>query len=60
MCKHALPTLRMTKGSFVNVSSYDGLVGFAGASGYAASKAAIFDLTLSKIQRRVPCECCLP
>jgi NAD(P)-dependent dehydrogenase (short-subunit alcohol dehydrogenase family) len=47
MCKHALPALRMTKGCIVNVSSYVGLVGFAGASAYAASKAAILNLTRS-------------
>jgi len=47
MCKYALPALRKTKGSIVNVSSYVGLVGFAGASAYAASKAAILNLTRS-------------
>lgn len=47
MCKHALPALRETKGCIVNVSSYVGLVGFAGASAYAASKAAILNLTRS-------------
>ena len=47
MCKYALPALRETKGSIVNVSSYVGLVGFAGASAYAASKAAIINLTRS-------------
>jgi NAD(P)-dependent dehydrogenase (short-subunit alcohol dehydrogenase family) len=47
MCKHALPALRKTNGCIVNVSSYVGLVGFAGASAYAASKAAILNLTRS-------------
>lgn len=47
MCKYALPGLRQTKGSIVNVSSYVGLVGFAGASAYAASKAALLNLTRS-------------
>ena len=47
MCKYALPALRETKGCIVNVSSYVGLVGFAGASAYAASKAAIINLTRS-------------
>ena len=47
MSKYALPALRETKGSIVNVSSYVGLVGFAGASAYAASKAAIINLTRS-------------
>ena len=47
MSKYALPALRKTKGGIVNVSSYVGLVGFAGASAYAASKAAILNLTRS-------------
>lgn len=47
MCKYALPALREAKGCIVNVSSYVGLVGFAGASAYAASKAAILNLTRS-------------
>jgi NAD(P)-dependent dehydrogenase (short-subunit alcohol dehydrogenase family) len=47
MCKYALPALRERKGCIVNVSSYVGLVGFAGASAYAASKAAILNLTRS-------------
>lgn len=47
MCKYALPALRESKGCIVNVSSYVGLVGFAGASAYAASKAAILNLTRS-------------
>ncbi len=47
MSKYALPALRKTKGNVVNVSSYVGMVGFAGASAYAASKAAILNLTRS-------------
>lgn len=47
MCKSALPALRTRKGCIVNLSSYVGLVGFAGASAYAASKAAIVNLTRS-------------
>jgi len=47
MSKYALPALRETKGCIVNVSSYVGLVGFAGTSAYAASKAAILNLTRS-------------
>ena len=47
MCKYALPALRDSQGCIVNVSSYVGLVGFAGASAYAASKAAIVNLTRS-------------
>jgi NAD(P)-dependent dehydrogenase (short-subunit alcohol dehydrogenase family) len=47
MCKHAMPALRERKGCIVNLSSYVGLVGFRGASAYAASKAAIVNLTRS-------------
>ena len=47
MCKFALPALRESKGNVVNVSSYVGLVGFAKTSAYAASKAAIINLTRS-------------
>lgn len=47
MSKFALPALRGTRGCIVNVSSYVGLVGFAGASAYAASKAAALNLTRS-------------
>lgn len=47
MSKYALPALREMKGCIVNVASYVGLVGFAGASAYAASKAAILNLTRS-------------
>jgi NAD(P)-dependent dehydrogenase (short-subunit alcohol dehydrogenase family) len=47
MCKYALPALRETRGCVVNMSSYVGLVGFAGTSAYAASKAAILNLTRS-------------
>lgn len=45
MSKAALPALRTTQGAIVNLSSYVGMVGFAGASAYAASKAAIINLT---------------
>lgn len=47
MSKYAMPALRERKGSIVNVSSYVGLVGFAKTSAYAASKAAIINLTRS-------------
>ena len=47
MSKYALPALRVSKGCIVNMSSYVGLVGFAGTSAYAASKAAILNLTRS-------------
>jgi NAD(P)-dependent dehydrogenase (short-subunit alcohol dehydrogenase family) len=47
MCKYAMPALRERKGCIVNLSSYVGLVGFRGTSAYAASKAAIVNLTRS-------------
>ena len=47
MCKHAMPALRKRNGCVVNLSSYVGMVGFRGASAYAASKAAIINLTRS-------------
>jgi NAD(P)-dependent dehydrogenase (short-subunit alcohol dehydrogenase family) len=47
MCKYAMPALRLTRGNIVNIASYVGLVGFAGASAYAASKAALVNLTRS-------------
>jgi len=47
MCKHAMPALLERKGCIVNLSSYVGMVGFRGASAYAASKAAIINLTRS-------------
>ena len=45
MSKYAMPALRERKGCVVNVASYVGLVGFAKTSAYAASKAAIVNLT---------------
>ncbi len=47
MSRYALPALRDRRGCIVNVASYVGLVGFAGASAYAASKAALINLTRS-------------
>ncbi len=47
MSKYALAALRATRGCIVNVASYVGLVGFAGAAAYAASKAAVINLTRS-------------
>jgi len=47
LSKAALPALRKNTGAIVNLSSYVGMVGFAGASAYAASKAAIINLTRS-------------
>jgi meso-butanediol dehydrogenase / (S,S)-butanediol dehydrogenase / diacetyl reductase len=45
MSKHAMPALRVARGAIVNVASYSGLVGFAGAAAYTASKAALINLT---------------
>ncbi len=45
MCRAALPRLRGVRGAIVNVASYVGLVGFRGSGAYAASKAAIINLT---------------
>ncbi|MEJ2237850.1 MAG: glucose 1-dehydrogenase [Gemmatimonadales bacterium] len=45
MSKYAIGSLRNSGGNIVNVSSYVGLVGFAGAAAYAASKAALVNLT---------------
>jgi len=47
MSRAALPALRASRGAIVNVASYVGLVGFAGAAAYAASKAALVNLTRS-------------
>lgn len=45
MCRAAMDALRRTRGTIVNVASYVGLVGFRGAAAYAASKAAVVNLT---------------
>jgi NAD(P)-dependent dehydrogenase (short-subunit alcohol dehydrogenase family) len=47
MSRAALPALRAAHGTIVNVASYVALVGFAGAAAYAASKAALVNLTRS-------------
>ncbi len=47
MSKFAMPAIRESRGCIINVASYVGLVGFAGASAYAASKAALINLTRS-------------
>jgi len=47
MSRAALPALRDARGTIVIVASYAGLVGFAGAAAYAASKAALVNLTRS-------------
>lgn len=63
MAKYAIPELRKSKGTIINLSSYVGLVGFRGSSAYAASKAAIINFTRSvaldhaKEGIRVNCVC---
>ncbi len=47
MAKYAVPHLRESKGNIVSIASYVGLVGFAGSSAYAASKAGLVNLTRS-------------
>lgn len=47
MCKYAMPHLRASRGNIVSIASYVGLVGFAGSSAYAASKAGLVNLTRS-------------
>jgi NAD(P)-dependent dehydrogenase (short-subunit alcohol dehydrogenase family) len=44
MSKYALPALSEAQGAIVCIASYAGLVGFAGSSAYAASKAALINL----------------
>ena len=39
--KYALPHLKKSKGSIINIGSTGGLVGYAGGSAYCASKAAV-------------------
>lgn len=46
-CRAALPHLLRSKGAIVNIASMAGLVGVAGGTGYAASKAAVVSLTRS-------------
>jgi NAD(P)-dependent dehydrogenase (short-subunit alcohol dehydrogenase family) len=63
MSKYALPALRQSRGSIINIASYVGLVGLLGASAYAASKAALVNLTRTMAldhaheQIRVNCVC---
>lgn len=45
LAHHALPSLKIHKGSIVNISSKVAVTGQGGTSGYAASKGAIFGLT---------------
>lgn len=44
-CKYALPMLRETRGSIVNIASMSGLVATRFCSGYCASKAGVIGLT---------------
>jgi len=61
--KYALPHLKKTKGSILNVSSIGGLTGYAAGSAYCTSKAALVMLTkvlaleLSPYRIRVNCIC---
>ena len=61
--KYAMPHLKRTKGSIINISSIGGLVGYAGGSAYCASKAAVimmtktFALELAGYDVRVNCIC---
>lgn len=45
MAHHALPELKKTRGTIVNISSKTAVTGQGGTSGYVASKAAILGLT---------------
>jgi NAD(P)-dependent dehydrogenase (short-subunit alcohol dehydrogenase family) len=64
MSKYALPALRKWQGSIVNVASYMGLVGSRGVAAYAASKAALVNLTrsmaLDHAQERIRVNCVCP
>lgn len=44
-CQFAVPHLRQTKGSIINISSISALVGEKGSSGYSATKAGQIGLT---------------
>ena len=46
-CKYAIPLMKQTGGSIVNISSRSGLVGIPGAVAYASSKAAVRNHTKS-------------
>lgn len=45
MAHHALPALKRTRGTIVNISSKTAVTGQGGTSGYVAAKAAILGLT---------------
>lgn len=44
-CRHAIPALRKTGGTIINIASDAGLMGSAGASVYCASKGGVVQLT---------------
>jgi 3(or 17)beta-hydroxysteroid dehydrogenase len=46
-CKYAIPAMKKTKGSIINISSRSGLVGIPGAAAYASSKAGVRNHTKS-------------
>ncbi|WP_068078388.1 SDR family NAD(P)-dependent oxidoreductase [Novosphingobium lentum] len=45
MCQAALPHLRATRGTLINVASMAGMAAYGGTAGYAASKHAVVGLT---------------
>ncbi len=46
-CKHAIPVIKASGGSIVNIASRSGKVGVGGAAAYASSKAAVINHTRS-------------
>jgi L-fucose dehydrogenase len=56
MAHYALPALKATRGSIVNISSKTAVTGQGGTSGYVASKAAILGLTREWAAELLPYE----